>query len=123
MAHRRHERGEDVAAAGRGLLQPCDSGRCLVLVPPLEVAQARDLALLFGFGRAAQFDGAGLRRALGIAEGVDAHDRQPAVVLEGFVGQRFVLDLAALMDAVRVCSLGQITDALFEVGGQYRRNM
>jgi len=28
-----------------------------------------------------------------------------------------------LMDAVRVCSLGQITQALFEVGGQYRRNM
>ena len=28
-----------------------------------------------------------------------------------------------LMDAVRVCSLGQITDALFELGGQYRRNM
>ena len=30
---------------------------------------------------------------------------------------------AVLMDAVRVCSLGQITDALFEAGGQYRRNM
>ena len=30
---------------------------------------------------------------------------------------------AVLMDAVRVCSLGQITDALFDVGGQYRRNM
>jgi methylmalonyl-CoA mutase len=29
----------------------------------------------------------------------------------------------ALMDAVRECSLGQITQALFEVGGQYRRNM
>ncbi len=28
-----------------------------------------------------------------------------------------------LMDAVRCCSLGQITQALFEVGGQYRRNM
>jgi methylmalonyl-CoA mutase len=28
-----------------------------------------------------------------------------------------------LMDAVRVCSLGQVTNALFEVGGQYRRNM
>jgi methylmalonyl-CoA mutase len=28
-----------------------------------------------------------------------------------------------LMDAVRVCSLGQITHALFDVGGQYRRNM
>jgi methylmalonyl-CoA mutase len=30
---------------------------------------------------------------------------------------------AVLMDAVRVCSLGQITSALFEVGGQYRRSM
>ena len=30
---------------------------------------------------------------------------------------------AALLDAVRVCSLGQITAALYEVGGQYRRNM
>jgi len=30
---------------------------------------------------------------------------------------------AKLMDAARVCSLGQITTALFEVGGQYRRNM
>ncbi len=30
---------------------------------------------------------------------------------------------AELMDTVRVCSLGQITHALFEVGGQYRRSM
>lgn len=30
---------------------------------------------------------------------------------------------ALLVDAVRVCSLGQITQALFEVGGQYRRGM
>lgn len=29
---------------------------------------------------------------------------------------------AVLMEAVRYCSLGQITQALFEVGGQYRRN-
>ncbi len=29
----------------------------------------------------------------------------------------------ALMEAVKVCSLGQITHALYEVGGQYRRNM
>lgn len=29
----------------------------------------------------------------------------------------------ALMDAVRCCTLGEITHALFEVGGQYRRNM
>jgi methylmalonyl-CoA mutase len=41
--------------------------------------------------------------------------------------KRAVIDgenvFAVLMDAVRVCSLGQITHALFEVGGQYRRNM
>jgi methylmalonyl-CoA mutase len=30
---------------------------------------------------------------------------------------------AVLMDAARVCSLGQITDAFFEVGGKYRRNV
>jgi len=41
--------------------------------------------------------------------------------------QQTVIDngnvFAVLIDAVRVCSLGQITDALFEVGGQYRRSM
>ncbi len=30
---------------------------------------------------------------------------------------------AELMDTVRVCSLGQITEALYAVGGRYRRNM
>jgi methylmalonyl-CoA mutase len=30
---------------------------------------------------------------------------------------------AELMDTVRVCSLGQITQALYDVGGKYRRNM
>ncbi len=30
---------------------------------------------------------------------------------------------AHLMEAVKVCSLGQLTKAMFEVGGQYRRNM
>jgi methylmalonyl-CoA mutase len=29
----------------------------------------------------------------------------------------------ALMEAVKTCSLGEITNALYEVGGQYRRNM
>ncbi|WP_374662596.1 fused isobutyryl-CoA mutase/GTPase IcmF [Inhella sp.] len=41
--------------------------------------------------------------------------------------QQAVIDNAnvfeVLMDAVRCCSLGQITSALFEVGGQYRRNL
>ncbi len=30
---------------------------------------------------------------------------------------------AHLMEATKICSLGEITEALFEVGGQYRRNM
>jgi methylmalonyl-CoA mutase len=41
--------------------------------------------------------------------------------------QRAVLDgsnvFGELMDAARYCSLGQITDAFFQVGGQYRRNV
>ncbi|MEY2979777.1 MAG: hypothetical protein RL562_4, partial [Planctomycetota bacterium] len=30
---------------------------------------------------------------------------------------------AALMEAAKSCSLGQISQTLYEVGGQYRRNM
>ena len=30
---------------------------------------------------------------------------------------------ASLMEAVKSCSLGQLSGALYEVGGQYRRNM
>ncbi len=30
---------------------------------------------------------------------------------------------AALMEAVKRCSLGRISHALYEVGGEYRRNM
>jgi len=29
----------------------------------------------------------------------------------------------ALMECAKVCTLGEITHALYEVGGQYRRNM
>ena len=40
---------------------------------------------------------------------------------EAVIADRNVFEV--LMDAVRVCSLGQISHALFEVGGRYRRNM
>ena len=40
---------------------------------------------------------------------------------QAVIGNENVFDV--LMDAVRVCSLGQITSALFEVGGEYRRSM
>jgi methylmalonyl-CoA mutase len=51
-------------------------------------------------------------------------EQAPAVLRrlrDAAVDGRNVFDV--LMDAVRVCSLGQITAALFEVGGQYRRNV
>ncbi len=53
------------------------------------------------------------------------HEGQSAAALEA-VRQAAIRGesvFAALMEAVRVCSLGQITDLLFSVGGQYRRNM
>ncbi len=40
---------------------------------------------------------------------------------QAVIHNRNVFDV--LMETVRVCSLGQITSALFEVGGQYKRNM
>ena len=51
-------------------------------------------------------------------------DEAPAMLArlqQAVIENRNVFEV--LMDAVRVCSLGQITSALFEVGGQYRRNM
>ena len=46
---------------------------------------------------------------------------QLAIIQEAAVQNQNIFE--KLMDAAKVCSLGQITSALFEVGGQYRRNM
>ncbi len=51
-------------------------------------------------------------------------DESPAMLQrlqQAVIDNRNVFEV--LMDAVRCCSLGQITSALFEVGGQYRRSM
>ena len=45
--------------------------------------------------------------------------REDAVLLEF----ERIAERGGVLDAVRVCSLGQITNALFEVDGQYRCNM
>ena len=54
-----------------------------------------------------------------------AHADEAALLLEqlklAVLENRNVFEV--LMRAVRVCSLGQITNTLFEVGGQYRRSM
>jgi isobutyryl-CoA mutase len=54
-----------------------------------------------------------------------AHAPQAPELLERL--RRTVIDngntFEVLMDAVRGCSLGQITHTLYDVGGRYRRNM
>jgi methylmalonyl-CoA mutase len=53
------------------------------------------------------------------------HAQERAAMLDRLRGAALAGDnlFAVLMDAVRVCSLGEISDALFEVGGRYRRNV
>ena len=56
-------------------------------------------------------------RARHAAEAPAALERLRTVAAQG--GNVF----DALMDAVRHCTLGQLSEAFFEVGGQYRRNL
>ena len=55
----------------------------------------------------------------------ERHAGEAAQLLERL--RRTVIDngntFEVLMDAVRGCSLGQITHTLYDVGGRYRRNM
>ncbi|MEZ4973839.1 MAG: methylmalonyl-CoA mutase family protein [Cyclobacteriaceae bacterium] len=51
----------------------------------------------------------------------DKASEQLELVQQAAIQNKNIFD--ALMEATKVCSLGQITKALFEVGGQYRRNM
>ena len=65
----------------------------------------------------AQVDAVHAFHARHAAEAPDALLRLQAVAASG--GNVF----AELLETVQVCSLGQITKALYEVGGQYRRHM
>ncbi|MBP6456257.1 MAG: methylmalonyl-CoA mutase family protein [Chitinophagaceae bacterium] len=63
-----------------------------------------------------------------IAQVQNLHKRNEAIVLERLhqLQQKAIRNeniFEELMETVKYCSLGQITHALFEVGGQYRRNM
>ena len=81
------------------------------LVPTVELARSSEEEKVGQISRLREFQ---TRHA---AESVQALARLKQVSIEG--GNVF----AELVNAVRSCSLGQITQALFEVGGQYRRNM
>ncbi|HOW49909.1 MAG TPA: methylmalonyl-CoA mutase family protein, partial [Rubrivivax sp.] len=79
--------------------------------PPLELARSTEEEKQSQLKRLNDF------HARHAAEAPAMLERLQAAV----IGNRNVFEV--LMDAVRCCSLGQITDALFAVGGQYRRSM
>jgi len=67
-------------------------------------------------------------KAFQIAQVEALQARQPEKIDEALRGlqETAVLNqntFASLMEATKVCSLGQITQAMYAVGGQYRRNM
>jgi methylmalonyl-CoA mutase len=50
-----------------------------------------------------------------------AQQEQLTAIQQAAIAQQNIFE--HLMEATKICTLGQITEALFEVGGQYRRNM
>ncbi len=77
----------------------------------LELSRSTDAEKQSQLKRLAQFQKRNEKKAPGSLEKL-----QKAVLAgENIFGE--------LMDTVRYCSLGQITQALYDVGGQYRRNM
>ena len=63
-----------------------------------------------------------LRRLRGFQARYKAESPQALVKLKKVAMENSNI-FAELMETVKVCSLGQITQALYEVGGQYRRNI
>lgn len=51
----------------------------------------------------------------------DETEQQLSIIQDIAINNKNIF--AQLMEATKICSLGEITSSLFEVGGQYRRNM
>lgn len=51
----------------------------------------------------------------------DETEQQLSIIQDVAINNKNIF--AQLMEATKICSLGEITSSLFEVGGQYRRNM
>ena len=83
------------------------------------MSDARTMAARFCFmqERRLQFDRVNAVQAAHAHETADALERLKRVARSG------ENVFAELMSTVRVASLGQISHALYEVGGKYRRNM
>jgi isobutyryl-CoA mutase len=105
--HRKHDGSLPIVGVNTFL----DPHRDQTPPKPLELARATEAEKQSQLQRLADF------HARHADEAPAALARLQQVAMEG--GNVF----AELMDAVRVCSLGQISEAFFEVGGQYRRNV
>src|SRR6516225_526321 len=93
-----HELSEHVAAARRHLLQLRQRRGGTLRVARLEGTHRGHLILLLLFGRADQFGALVLIADIACGEeGIDANERQRAIVLARLVVQRFLLDLTALV--------------------------
>ncbi|MGF7237476.1 MAG: fused isobutyryl-CoA mutase/GTPase IcmF [Frankia sp.] len=92
-------------------LDPTDSTDSTAAPGPLELARATEDEKVSQLTRLADFH----------ARHRDEAPTQLARLIDTAMTGGNVFD--ALMDAVRVCSLGQLTDAFFEAGGRYRRNL
>ena len=104
--------------------RPC-GWRILVLTPGTEASRTSRAAL----SRHPELEDptefrkwASLRR---VTEFKEAHADEAAEALARLKEAALAGDnvFAVLMDAARVCTLQQVTEAFFEVGGQYRRNV
>jgi len=104
--HRKHDGSLPIVGVNTFLAEQTDDEPHTV-----ELARATEAEKQSQLDRLADFHARNAERA------PEALARLQRVAMEG--GNVF----AALMDAVRCCSLGQISDAFFEVGGQYRRNV
>jgi isobutyryl-CoA mutase len=104
--HRKHDGSLPIIGVNTFRNPNADSGRGPVeLARGTEAEKQSQLSRLAGFQEAHRDD----------AEAALQRLRDAALGDENLFG--------VLMDAARVCSLGQITEAFFEVGGQYRRNV
>jgi methylmalonyl-CoA mutase len=103
---RKHDGSLPIIGVNTFLAEPTDGRQ-----PRIELARATDAEKESQITRLADF------KALHATQAPAALDRLRAAAANG--GNVF----GALMDAVRHCTLGQISDALFDVGGQYRRNV
>jgi methylmalonyl-CoA mutase len=104
--HRKHDGSLPIVGVNTFLAPPTDDAPVTV-----ELARATEAEKQSQLNRLADF------HARNTEQASEALARLQRVAMEG--GNVF----AELMDAVRCCSLGQISDAFFEVGGQYRRNV